>query len=59
MCLITISETQFRAITTTKPGGTFFITGTLIKSRTVNKICDEAGRWAKNAFTLKTIEKSL
>jgi hypothetical protein len=49
---ITVSETPFRATTTTKPGGTFVITSTPIKSRIINKISDEAGRWAGNVITL-------
>jgi hypothetical protein len=50
---ITVSETPFRATTTTKPEGTFFITSTPIKSRIINKISDKAGRWAGNVLTLK------
>jgi hypothetical protein len=33
------------------------ITGTPLKSRIVNKISDEAGQWAGNVITLKTIKK--
>jgi hypothetical protein len=40
---ITGSETPFRATLTTKPGGTFVITSTPIKSRIINKISDELG----------------
>jgi hypothetical protein len=54
---VTVSETPFRATTVNKPGGTFVITGTPLKSRIVNKISDEAGQWAGNVITLKTIKK--
>jgi hypothetical protein len=54
---ITISETPFRATTTTKPGGTFVITSTPIKSRIINKISDEAEQWAGNFLTLKNNQK--
>jgi hypothetical protein len=54
---ITISETPFRATTTTKPGGTFVINSTPIKSRMINKISDEAGQWAGNVLTLKNNKK--
>jgi hypothetical protein len=50
---ITVSETPFRSTTIIKPGGTFVITGTPLKSRIVNKISDEAGRWAGNVIILK------
>jgi endonuclease/exonuclease/phosphatase family metal-dependent hydrolase len=54
---ITVSEKPFRATTTTMPGGTFVITSTPIKSRTINKISDEAGRWAGNILILKNNQK--
>jgi hypothetical protein len=53
---ITVSETPFRATTVNKPGGTFFITGTPLKSRIANKISDEAGRWAGNIIILKKLK---
>jgi hypothetical protein len=56
---ITVSETPFRSTTIIKPGGTFVITGTPLKSRIVNKISDEAGRWAGNVIILKNNKKSL
>jgi TPP-dependent indolepyruvate ferredoxin oxidoreductase alpha subunit len=49
---ITVSETPFCAITTTKPGGTFVITGTPIMPRIINKISDEAVGWAGNVITV-------
>jgi exonuclease III len=54
---ITVSETPFRATTVNKPGGTFVITGTPLKSRISNKISDEAGRWAGNVIILKNNKK--
>jgi exonuclease III len=42
---ITVSETPFCATTVNKPGGTFVITGTPLKSRIANNISDESGRW--------------
>jgi hypothetical protein len=39
---ITVSETPFRTTTVIKPGGTFVITSTSLKSRITNKISDEA-----------------
>jgi hypothetical protein len=54
---ITVSETQFRATTVNKPGGTFVITSTPLKSRITNKISDEAGRWAGNVIILKNSQK--
>jgi hypothetical protein len=39
---IMVSETPFRATTVNKPGGTFVITDTPLKSRIANKISDEA-----------------
>jgi hypothetical protein len=54
---ITASETPFRSTTIIKPGGTFVITGTPFKSRIVNKISDEAGRWAGNVIILKNNQK--
>jgi hypothetical protein len=56
---ITVSETPFRATTVKKPGGTFIITSTPLKSRITNKISDEAGRWAGNVIILKTVKKLL
>jgi hypothetical protein len=56
---ITVSETPFRSTTIIKPGGTFVITGTPLKSRIVNKISDEAGRWAGNVIILKNNQKLL
>jgi hypothetical protein len=54
---ITVSETPFRSTTIIKPGGTFIITGTPLKSRIVNKISDEAGQWAGNVIILKNNQK--
>jgi hypothetical protein len=50
---ITVSETPFRATTVNKPGGTFVITDTPLKSRISNKISDEAGLWAGNVIIFK------
>jgi hypothetical protein len=54
---ITVSETPFRTTTVNKPGGTFVMTGTPLKSRITNKISDEAGRWAGNVIILKNNQK--
>jgi hypothetical protein len=54
---ITVSETPFRATTVNKPGRTFVITSTPLKSRITNKISDEAGRWAGNVIILKNSQK--
>jgi hypothetical protein len=54
---ITVSETPYRATTINKPGGTFVITSTPLKSRITNKISDEAGRWAGNVIILKNSQK--
>jgi ubiquinone biosynthesis protein COQ9 len=56
---ITVSETPFRATTVKKPGESFIITSTPLKSRITNKISDEAGRWAGNIIILKTVKKLL
>jgi hypothetical protein len=54
---ITVSETPFRKITTINPEGTFVITGTPLKSKIVDKISDESGRWSGNVITLKNNQK--
>jgi hypothetical protein len=54
---ITVSETLFRSTTIIKPGGTFVITGTPLKSRIPNKISCEAGQWAGNVILLKNNQK--
>jgi hypothetical protein len=56
---ITVSETPYRATTVNKPGGTFVITSTPLKSRITNKISDEAGRRAGNVIILKKTVKKL
>jgi hypothetical protein len=54
---ITVSETLFCATTVNKPGGTFIITSTPLKSRITNKISDEAGQWAGNVIISKNSQK--